>query len=175
MSMDTDPSTPVDKYTARDLGGGRERVSLPSMAALTSGSDSHHEDPLRQSYGERAILDLAELPAPPLTGVVLGSKQAPSRVMLQLGEKFGCEQHRYGHDPSETASALRTSTHLASAKGEPFANNAWDSQLKWDALSAELAIEEGQGDVEGLDALGRSRLMYAVMRGQYHRRRYFFS
>ena len=125
------------------------------------GRPTQQEEEIRRSRGEASVKRLAYLPPAPLVSASadLGSTGHSSGRDYPLADLL-CAGHKYGRDYSDLASAAATSRHLYSQSG-----NAWDSQPKLQALAGEL--RQAGADIEGVDALERSRLMYAVMRGQY--------
>jgi hypothetical protein len=115
--------------------------------------------------GARYVRNCLELPPLPLRDVLVD---------------LGCAGHPYGRDFTRIASAEASTRHLMANH----AQNVWDQRVE--AMADELAGNGGgEGDdgsgsgltvevpgadadsVDVVDALGRSRLMWAAMRGQY--------
>ena len=99
---------------------------------------------LRRSRGEAQVMRCLELPPPPL-GNTLSTLGARKWQIDAPTTTLGLESfHGYFQMNSQSA---------------------WDHEKRQAALDEEL--EAGEGEVDAHDATGRTRLMWAAMRGQY--------
>ena len=119
---------------------------------------NHSKKEMTRSRGEALVAACLELPAPPLPSPMKGADldAAAHRAALTRPLAGGRAARRWQLDaPLKTLDGFF----------ELRAGNAWNHEKKQAALEQELAA--ASEEVDGFDAAGRTRLMWAAMRGQY--------